>query len=394
MTKEIIHLAPFDIGCSFFDFEYQKKSNKDIFITKLSVLCQQHNYEIINTENKNFLFYVRISNIISCYFLECGVGVFVFRNLNLPNLTDIQDTFKDNFECALYYQKKVEQNSILEQLHKSVLVKEFMSDIWKAVDKNIRPYSACENYKHHGLSYVLSIYHIIDETKELFNEGNKSIDLLMNPSILSQICDESQWTSITDKIKKYNNKGYTSLEYTDSTNIAASWSAVAVIDEKEGTIINRIVDYEIVLQASWFLFDCLIDNIKNSHLSNLDLQKEKSLATNVSLEISSILSANMSSSEKKSLESIYTTSGFETLKDKLFLLLENRIAIAEAKISHRQGIYGIITEILLVLFTLVSIYEPIKNLFNGTLATTDIVIGIIMLIILIICSILIIGKEK
>ena len=129
-------------------------------------------------------------------------------------------------------------------------------------------------------------------------------------------------------------------------------------------------------------------------MTNISLQKEKSLASNMSLEVSNILSANISSNEKKALESIYATSGFETLKDKLFLLLENRIAIEEARISHRQGIYGIISEILLVLFTLVSIYEPIKNLFNGTLSTTDIIVGIIMLIVLVICSILIIEKEK
>ena len=126
----------------------------------------------------------------------------------------------------------------------------------------------------------------------------------------------------------------------------------------------------------------------------MDLQKEKSLVTNVSLEISNILSANMSTNEKNIMESIYVTSGINTLKDKLFLLLENRIAIEEARISEKQGIYGMITEILLVLFTLVSIYEPVKNLISGTICTTDLVIGGIMIVVLIICSILIIGKGK
>ena len=116
--------------------------------------------------------------------------------------------------------------------------------------------------------------------------------------------------------------------------------------------------------------------------------------TNVSLEISNILSANMSTNEKNIMESIYVTSGINTLKDKLFLLLENRIAIEEARISEKQGIYGMITEILLVLFTLVSIYEPVKNIISGTICTTDLVIGGIMIVVLIICSILIIGKGK
>lgn len=394
MKKEIIHLAPFDIGCSFLECEYQK-NNKEDFINKLSILCKNNAYQIIDTENSKYLFRVAISDTITCYLLECGIGVFVFNNLNLSDSVEIQKVFGDNnLACELYYQKKIEQNAILDQNQESVLVKEFMDDVWKSVGKKIRPYSSCKNYKHHGLSYVLSIYHIIDDTREFFGKENTFIDLLMNPSILSNICDKSQWGSIVNKIAKYKNRGYSLTEYTDSSNIVASWSAVAVIEEKGSSVIDNIVDYEISLQSSWFLFDCLTDNIKNSQMTNLELQKEKSLATNISLEVSSILSANMSSSEKDALKAIYDTSGFDTLKNKLFLLLENHIAISEAEISHRQGVYGIITEILLVLFTLVSIYEPIKNLFNSTLTITDVVISIILFTVLIICSILIIRKEK
>jgi hypothetical protein len=211
---------------------------------------------------------------------------------------------------------------------------------------------------------------------------------------MNKVCDNSQWNSIVQKIKNYKDKGFQASDFSDVSKVASSWSAVAFIETSSSNTIDDIINYEIVLQASWFLFDCLIDNIKNNQMNNLELQKEKSLATNVSLEVSNILSANMSTSQKDALEIIYQTSGFEILKDKLFLLLENRIAIVEAKISQRQGIYGIITEILLVLFTLVSIYEPIRNVVNGTLKTSDMIIGIVMIIVLIVCSILIIGKEK
>ena len=189
-------------------------------------------------------------------------------------------------------------------------------------------------------------------------------------------------------------KGYNLKEYTAISVVASSWSAVAVIENEETEVIEKIINYEINAQASWFLFDCLVDNINKSNMTNLDLQKEKSLATNVSLDMSIILDANMSLSEKNVLESIFRTTGFEALRDKLFLLLENRIAIAEAKISERQVKYGIVTEILLVLFTLVSIYEPIRNLISGSLQTVDIVLGIFMIVIFIICSIMIIRREK
>lgn len=269
-----------------------------------------------------------------------------------------------------------------------------MNIVWSSVYKMIRPFSASENYKHNGLSYVMSIYHIIDNSKNLEQGCNNDIDLLMNPGILSKIEKEEQWNSIKDKIKKYKKRGYKCEELNDESFVASSWSAVAVVEEKDIGIISKIINYEIYLQASWFLFDCIIDNIKNNKFSNLDLQKERSLVTNVSLDISNVLSANMSTNEKNVMESIYDTSGINTLKDKLFLLLDNRIAIEEAKISEKQGLYGIITEILLVLFTLVSIYEPLKNLISGNICKTDLIIGSIMIVILIVCSILIIGKGK
>ena len=216
----------------------------------------------------------------------------------------------------------------------------------------------------------------------------------MNPFTISKILDSAQWDSIKDKLPLHVNKGFESIEYTNESEVAASWSAVAVIEQKETESINEIIDYEVILQASWFLFDCIVDNVKKNVKSNLDLQKEKSLITNVYLEISTILSANMSSNKKNTYELIYRTSGFDSLKNKLFLLLENRIAISKAKFSERQGIYGIITEILLVLFTLVSIFEPLKKLVMGTIETIDIVIGSIMIGVLVICSILIIGKGR
>lgn len=395
MTKKIIHIAPFDIGNSFFDYEYNKKNPRESFINKLTLLCTENGYGIIHDNNPNNLLYVRISDNISCRILKCGIGVFVLTNIEIPKMESLSDALNKHVACELYRRKKYEQNIILQQdLSQIKVMSNFMKLVWKSVDKVIRPFSSNEKYKHNGLSYVLSIYHIIDEHNELTNPECKELSLLMNPEILSNILDKEQWNTIDKKISFFTNKEYLLNEYNDTTNIAASWSAVAIIESKSSSVIKKIVDYEIMLQASWFLFDCLIDNIKNTQMTNISLQKEKSLASNMSLEVSNILSANISSNEKKALESIYATSGFETLKDKLFLLLENRIAIEEARISHRQGIYGIISEILLVLFTLVSIYEPIKNLFNGTLSATDIIVGIIMLIVLVICSILIIGKEK
>ena len=317
------------------------------------------------------------------------------RNLELTDLTAINRKFDNNLICQIYYRKKIEQQSILDanDIRLNVIHK-FMEIVWQSMRRKDRPYSASVKYKHRGLSYILSVYHIIDNKQSLNKTNETSLDILMNPSAISKIADSSQWDSIKEKLPLHINRGYDFVEYNNDSKVAASWSAVAVVEEKETDCINEIIEYEIILQASWFLFDCIIDNIKKNILSNLSLQREKSLITNVYLEISTILSANMNSNKKNTYELIYKTSGFDSLKNKLFLLLENRIAIARAKISERQGIYGIITEILLVLFTLVSIFEPLKKLILGTIESVDIIVGGIMIVVFIICSILCIGKER
>lgn len=399
MENRLIHIAPFDIGCSFFDYEHTKNQSKKEFIKSVLSNCQEKGIvidEVPNDKapNNKYMFIAKLNEKISCYLLECGVGVFTFKNLDIPDMTHFNEVFDNDFICNLYYRKKAEQKRILNQEEDIKIVENFMDVVWSSVRKMMRPFSACNDYKHKGLSYVMSVYHIIDNSKNLGQECNRDIDLLMNPSILSEIEEEEKWNSIKDKITKYKEIGYNRQEFSDVSVVVSSWSAVAVVEEKETKAILKIIDYEVSLQASWFLFDCIIDNIKKSKLSNLDLQREKSLATNVSLEISNILSANMSTNEKNIMESIYVTSGINKLKDKLFLLLENRISIEEAIISQKQGIYGMITEILLVLFTLVSIYEPVKNIISGTICKTDLVIGGIMIIVLIIYSILIIVKGR
>lgn len=395
MAYKIIHLAPFDIGSSFFDYENSNDQLKKELIGSLEKSCAKNGFALTIHNDGSIIADVKLNDIVTCYLLECGVGVFVFRNLDVVDLTELNAKFDNNLICQIYYRKKIEQQTILEgNVSQINVIHRFIDIVWKSIKIKERPYSACVEYKHKGLSYVLSIYHIIDDSHLLNQTKETSLDVLMNPFTISKILDSAQWDSIKDKLPLHVNKGFESIEYTNESEVAASWSAVAVIEQKETESINEIIHYEVILQASWFLFDCIVDNVKKNVKSNLDLQKEKSLITNVYLEISTILSANMSSNKKNTYELIYRTSGFDSLKNKLFLLLENRIAISKAKFSERQGIYGIITEILLVLFTLVSIFEPLKKLVMGTIETIDIVIGSIMIGVLVICSILIIGKGR
>lgn len=394
MGNKLIHIAPFDIGCSFFDYDYSKKQSRQDFIKSISLKCREKGIIIDETPGDRYMCVAKLNEKITCYLLESGVGVFTFENIFVTDTARLREVFGDSIACDLYYRKRTGQKKILNLADDISIVKDFMDIVWSSVNKKTRPFSACRNYKYNGLSYVMAIYHIIDHSRSLGTENNSEIDLLMNPVILLKIDREDQWDSIKEKLQKHKTTGYDLKEFSEASVVASSWSAVAVIEEKETEVISRITEYEIYLQACWFFFDCLVDNIKKSRLSNLELQKIRSIVRDVSLEISNVLSANMSTSERNVMQSIYKTSGIDIIKEKLLSLLDNRIAIEEARISEKQAIYGMITEILLVLFTLVSIYEPVKNLINGSIAAMDLIIGGIMFVVLIVCSILIIGKGK
>ena len=220
-----------------------------------------------------------------------------------------------------------------------------------------------------------------------------TIDFLMDPGLMHDIQDDSKWDFIRSSMASVPSKTYNSEPYGEKTKVIASWSAVAVLNGDESAL-SKIIDYEINLQAAWFLYDCMIDNLKHENLSAVELQNYKSIYTGVNLEVDNIISANMSTCDINFMNLIKDTSGIELIKQKLDLLLNNKIALENAKSAEKQKVYGIITEILLVIFTLVSIYEPILNVINRRISHNDIIVLIVMGIALAISSFFIIRKEK
>ena len=89
------------------------------------------------------------------------------------------------------------------------------------------------------MSYVLTIYHILDENINIHEDRN--IDLLMNPSIMSEILNEDKWNDIKNRIASYRPIGYKCDEYNESSSVISSWSAVAVIEKGEG---KKLVEKE------------------------------------------------------------------------------------------------------------------------------------------------------
>ena len=58
------------------------------------------------------------------------------------------------------------------------------------------------------------------------------LDLMMNPTLMKNILDETKWDSISSAVDKYVTAGHDVVEYSDSSKVLASWSSVAVVEQK------------------------------------------------------------------------------------------------------------------------------------------------------------------
>lgn len=388
MENRLIHIVPFDLGNSFMDFEYNKKVNKDEFLNRIKQQNKLNGFKEINDVNDKIMLITKLSPNIKCYLLSYGVGIFVIENLDFS----IEAKFDERPACQLYYHKKFAQKEILELKHEKLkCMKLFMEMIWSELPNKNRNVTANPHYKHQGLSYVLTIY-CLNHNK--YNEMKKDIDLLMNPEIMSNILNKDEWPLIKHNVDNYTEIGHHSINFSSKSKVVSSWSGVLVMDDQECKCLEKVIEYEIILQGAWFLYDSLIDTLKSTSQTNIQLQRMRSLVSYVSMEISNITSANMSTNEIKVFNKIYSTSGILIVENKLNKLLENRINIEDAKHKIKQTNYGIITEILLVLFTIINLFGPVKAIIDNELNSKDIFIIVIMLLALIICSILIIRKEK
>ncbi|WP_104761004.1 hypothetical protein [Helicobacter cetorum] len=196
-----------------------------------------------------------------------------------------------------------------------------------------------------------------------------------------------------EQINQYEPIGYKSHRLDDTTDIIASWSGVGIIQSiLQDKNKEMIIQYEVKLQAVWFLFDCLIENIKNHSYSLLELEKIKSMVALIDLEIEYFFDANISTTEKNAYNIIFETSGYGVIKHKLQVLLDNKIMIEKAKITQKRAKYSKSTEALLLLIALTQVYEPLVNLFSKEVHHTQISVMLVLIVVFIVASVFISKK--
>ncbi|WP_197021680.1 hypothetical protein [Ureaplasma diversum] len=136
ISWNIVHLAPFDIGKSFNENNDSDLYQKEVFSSTLKQFIIEQKYELLQTNISNCFLAIKLNNSISCYLLDYGIGVFVIKNINSVDLTEVRKAFEKDIPYAIYYSKQHEQHMILNhQLLDSKLIKQLMQKIWSLITK-------------------------------------------------------------------------------------------------------------------------------------------------------------------------------------------------------------------------------------------------------------------
>ena len=79
MGNKLIHIAPFDIGCSFFDYDYSKKQSRQDFIKSISLKCREKGIIIDETPGDRYMCVAKLNEKITCYLLESELAFLHLR---------------------------------------------------------------------------------------------------------------------------------------------------------------------------------------------------------------------------------------------------------------------------------------------------------------------------
>lgn len=397
MKCRLIHIIPFDLGSQSLPRRSARDSYSHDLLGTLQSQIKKKGYTVRDLHG-SFFCAIELTERIECRLTNHGVGIFIVSE-DVPEaceLSDGQYAFPDSQACAIYYTKKQFQTKVQSStrgFHQEA--QNLLEEIWAIVNAEtppLRPHSANRLYKGNGLSYSLTIYDIKIENEE---QDSAQLDLLMNPETMSSIANKESWKSLPAIAEKGVPGGARATKFDQNTYVLASWTAIAVVSSEKATpALNIVIDYEALLQTGWFLFDATVDNLEKSHFSGVQLQQLKNAVADMGLALSCRTSANTSTSIKQIVDSIYDTSGLEDVKSKCLLMLDSHLELEKAHSEERHRFYRIITEILLIAFTLLQIYEPVRDLANNQVSSNDAITLLLITFLFVISSIIIIKRER
>lgn len=260
----------------------------------------------------------QITKQMACYILFSGIAVFLEIGEDIP-FEDEQYFSLEAFHARQVYEDDYCNNP--EETSRKKPLYNFLRLLWKCVGRKDFPYSASDTYCNHGVSYTLCItmVNIPDlDPNHVPGHLQRNFRALLDTSSFSNIYSTEQWPAIRQRIDNEETSDLNLRQLSETLVFADNWSGVLVAGdlEKNRTCITWLMEFEIFLQANWFLFDAYCQNVVRQNLSAVELQGILNRAEMIKVKLDNDISSNMEQSRHVLRNSLIESSDIGTISAK------------------------------------------------------------------------------
>ena len=201
----------------------------------------------------------QITASMYCYIMYNGTAVFVEFGNSIP--------FDDekHFSLPVFYEKQKYEDDycvVKEVTEQKKPLYDFLELMWKCSKTSNEYYSSSKKFRNNGVSYALFITMINAPSlvsNKLDESFLKNVNALLDTTPFTNIYDKNQWDLIKKRIDEYTIENPQIKELSENLIFADSWSGVVVAGDLRNnqTSLTWLMEFEIILQSMWLLFDAL-----------------------------------------------------------------------------------------------------------------------------------------
>lgn len=322
----------------------------------------------------------QLSEMMYCYIMYNGTAVFLDYGKEIPYKDEAYFSIPVFLERQKYEDDYCVNKDVSRQ--KKPLY-DFLHLMWKCMGKYSKHFSSSNDFRNNGISYTLCMT-MIDTPDLVSNKLHsgfvKNVNALLDTTPFNNIYDQSQWNLIERRIEEYDDSPHKIKELSENLIFADSWSGVVVAGDltRNRTCITWLMEFEIVLQSTWLLFDAYCEDILRQELSTLELQSTLSNVEFMKVSLDNDISSNMEQSRHVMRNSLIDSSDINVIYARMHGMLENRLKLQTILEEKKKSKYSLFSDIALLFIALMEIYGVIVGFLSENLVREDyIAMGII-----------------
>ncbi len=323
----------------------------------------------------------QITHAMYCYIMYNGTAVFIEYGDNIP--------FEDEkyFSLPTFHERQKYEDdycAIKEVSPQKKPLYDFLELMWKCLKSSSKYYSASKKFRNNGISYTLCMTMINAPglvSNKLSPDFIKNVNALLDTTPFNNIYDTTQWDLIKARIEEYNIDNPQIKELSENLIFADSWSGVVVAGDltKNQTCLTWLMEFEIVLQSTWLLFDAYYENILRQRLSVIELQGILNRVEFMKTSLDNDISSNMEQSRHIMRSSLILSSDINVIYSKMHGILENKLKIQTMSEDKTKSKYSLLSDIALLGLAITEIYGVIVELLTKPrLGTSELIAMAIM----------------